>query len=118
MDGPFWYWQFSVVLATPINKSVDHKKATRKAKNTSQLNKVRFIIMQHNLHIFFIQINTAIQKYIPDHGGFQLVDLIITELKDHMTCYRFKCSQPLIAPVYVAVPKQNTEYQYWKHTEV
>ena len=20
--------------------------------------------------------------------------------------------------VYVAVPKQNTEYQYWKHTEV
>ena len=21
-------------------------------------------------------------------------------------------------PVYVAVPKQNTEYQYWKHTEV
>ena len=25
-------------------------------------------------------------------GGFQLVDLIITDLKDHMTCYKFKCS--------------------------
>ena len=24
----------------------------------------------------------------------------------------------LCSPVYVAVPKQNTEYQYWKHTEV
>ena len=27
-----------------------------------------------------------------EQGGFQLVDLIITELKDHMTCYKFKCS--------------------------
>ena len=25
-------------------------------------------------------------------GGFQLVTLIITELKSHMTCYKFKCS--------------------------
>ena len=25
-------------------------------------------------------------------GGFQLVDLIITKLKDHMTCYKLKCS--------------------------
>ena len=24
----------------------------------------------------------------------------------------------LFLPVYVAVPKQSTEYQYWKHTEV
>ena len=24
----------------------------------------------------------------------------------------------LAMAVYVAVPKQNTEYQYWKHTEV
>ena len=24
------------------------------------------------------------------HGGFHLVDLIIMELKDHMTCYYFK----------------------------
>ena len=29
---------------------------------------------------------------IPVLGGFQLVDLIITELKDHMTCFKFKCS--------------------------
>ena len=28
-----------------------------------------------------------------DHGGFQLLDLIITELKSHMTCYN---SMPLI----------------------
>ena len=27
-----------------------------------------------------------------DLGGFQLVDLIITELKDHTTCYKFECS--------------------------
>ena len=26
-----------------------------------------------------------------EQGGFQLVDLIIKELKDHMTCYKFKC---------------------------
>ena len=26
------------------------------------------------------------------NGGFHLVDLIITELKDHMTSYEFKCS--------------------------
>ena len=25
-------------------------------------------------------------------GGFQLVDLIITELKNHTTCYNFECS--------------------------
>ena len=25
-------------------------------------------------------------------GGFQLVDLITTELKGHMTCYKFECS--------------------------
>ena len=25
-------------------------------------------------------------------GVFQLVDLTITELKDHMTCYKFECS--------------------------
>ena len=27
------------------------------------------------------------------HGGFQLVDLIITELKGHMTFYQFECSR-------------------------
>ena len=25
-------------------------------------------------------------------GGFQMIDLIITELKDQMTCYEFECS--------------------------
>ena len=25
-------------------------------------------------------------------GGFHLVDLIITELKDHMICYKLECS--------------------------
>jgi hypothetical protein len=25
-------------------------------------------------------------------GGFHLVDLTITVLKDHMTCYKFECS--------------------------
>ena len=35
-------------------------------------------------------------------GGFQLVYLIITELKDHMTCYRFKCSHySLVENVFV-----------------
>ena len=28
----------------------------------------------------------------PLHGGFQLLDLIITELKSHMTCSKFKVS--------------------------
>ena len=27
-------------------------------------------------------------------------------------------SLAVLQSVYVAVPKQNTEYQYWKHTEV
>ena len=26
------------------------------------------------------------------YGGFQLVDLIIMEIKDHMTAYKFECS--------------------------
>ena len=29
---------------------------------------------------------------VRDLGGFQLIDLIITELKDQMTCYEFECS--------------------------
>ena len=31
-----------------------------------------------------------------DIGGFHLVDLIITELKDHMICYEFECSHALV----------------------
>ena len=31
-------------------------------------------------------------EFLTDYGGFQLVDLIIPELKDNMACYRFKCS--------------------------
>ena len=27
------------------------------------------------------------QKVLTDYGGFQLLDLIIIELKSHMTCY-------------------------------
>ena len=32
---------------------------------------------------------SAISKDLAEKGGFQLVDLIITELKNHMACYRF-----------------------------
>ena len=32
------------------------------------------------------------QYHVRDMGGFHLLDLIITELKKHMTCYKFKCS--------------------------
>ena len=31
-------------------------------------------------------------KSKPGIGGLHLVDLIIRELKDHMTCYKFKCT--------------------------
>ena len=34
----------------------------------------------------------ATTTLLPGMGGFHLVDLIITELKDHMTCYEFGCS--------------------------
>ena len=32
------------------------------------------------------------QKNKALYGGFHLVDLIITELKDHMICYKLECS--------------------------
>ena len=34
----------------------------------------------------------ATTTLLPGMGGFHLVDLIITELKDHMICYEFGCS--------------------------
>ena len=49
-----------------------------------------------NIHIYFFCCGVFILglfriNYIR-RGGFQLVDLIITELKDHMNCYKFECS--------------------------
>ena len=41
---------------------------------------------------YYILPNGKISGY-GDQGGFQLLDLIITELKSHMTCYN---SMPLI----------------------
>ena len=40
----------------------------------------------------FYQGHAMVTKIL-DFGGFQLLDLIITELKSHMTCYN---SMPLI----------------------
>ena len=37
-------------------------------------------------------LRSKISKKYHIYGGFQLVDLIITELKDHMICYKIKCS--------------------------
>ena len=39
-----------------------------------------------------VQHQCYLRILITTTGGFQLVDLIITELKDHMICYKIKCS--------------------------
>ena len=54
--------------------------------------------MQFHVHLAFgqtlhIQLLWAYSFLNTDNGGFQLVDLIITELKSHMTYYN---SMPLI----------------------
>ena len=33
-----------------------------------------------------------LKNEIIGNGGFHFVDLIITELKDHMICYKLECS--------------------------
>ena len=35
-----------------------------------------------------------------------------------VSCQKKVCKCAWYIPVYDAVPKQNTEYQYWKYTEV
>ena len=54
--------------------------------------------------------------------------VIVAELKDYTTKRKIlkisivkrgkNACIPFRVPVYVAVPKQSTEYQCWKHTEV
>ena len=44
---------------------------------------------------FVLQINFPPMRaleFITGHGGFQLLDLIILELKSHVIPYKFKCS--------------------------
>ena len=37
-------------------------------------------------------VKSILNRYYCFYGGFQVVDLIITELKNHMTCYKFEWS--------------------------
>ena len=46
----------------------------------------------HRIHYCHCHKSFFYQTHTQMHGGFQLVDLIITELKDDMTCYKFECS--------------------------
>ena len=39
------------------------------------------------LIFYYLSFNNKSKKLASDKGGFQLVDLILTELKDHMICY-------------------------------
>ena len=42
--------------------------------------------------VFLIMKSTVYKFFLPDIGGFDLVDLIITDLKDHMICYKLEWS--------------------------
>ena len=77
----------------------------RKVSMVSRMGKVSEGIIAHLAHHVppaLILVGKTIMKNMIVHhmmkgsmktiGGFQLVDLIITELKDHMTCCKFKCS--------------------------
>ena len=56
-------------------------------ENTIAIVKIRFTIMKHGFtYPDLTKCSRAIQ------GGFQLLDLIIPELKSHVTPYKFKCS--------------------------
>ena len=44
----------------------------------------------------FLASSPNLENY--NHGGFQLLDLIITELKSHTICKKFK------APIYLLLP--------------
>ena len=37
-------------------------------------------------------VKSILNRHYCFYGGFQVVDLIITELKNHMTCYKFEWS--------------------------
>ena len=41
--------------------------------------------------LLFLKKEKSVNR-VPIKVGFQLADLIITELKDHMTSYKFECS--------------------------
>ena len=49
------------------------------------------VIFDHSIPIFHFNKMTFFNFYrhLSNTGGFQSVDLIITEIKDHMTCYIF-----------------------------
>ena len=57
-----------------------------------QYHKERIILGTYNT-ILIIYFYIKYIHWSQDLGGFQLLDLIITELKSHMTCYN---SKPLI----------------------
>ena len=60
--------------------------------NRSHMLEVLRAVLLQNLWrlITYQNRNRHIIRHI--YGGFQLVDLIITEFKDHMTCCKFECS--------------------------
>ena len=68
-------------------------------KSLKQENDFGFIKKEPLDEDFKNEVNQLNQEHLnqdqlnKDKGGFQFVDLIITELKDHMTCYKFECSQ-------------------------
>ena len=64
------------------------------ASTGDSINDLRQVILVVILHRYAILEPSYFGQWFPlDLGGFQLLDLIITELKSHMTCYN---SKPLI----------------------
>ena len=43
-------------------------------------------------NILLIHVLEIVQELLLELGGFQLLDLIIPELKNHVIPYKFKCS--------------------------
>ena len=58
---------------------------------------VPILFLYYEENLVSSNLNSKLLRFHPNlqpHGRFQLVDLIITELKDHMICYN--SSMPLI----------------------
>ena len=67
----------------PKQKKNDEFRIIRTAKGTLLQNSQKYVLSYTRLNFF------SLQGFM---GGFQLLDLIIPELKSHVIPYKFKCS--------------------------
>ena len=105
----------------PISKKKKSKKKNKhlKDKNVEDISDHYYGIGHLNdnekrINFPFFK-NTNVGKEEILYSAQDLRGLLFNTSREIQTSFRLLGE---LASVYVAVPKQNTEYQYWKHTEV